>query len=240
MAEVKYKRIILKISGERFAGDNGFGIQADQLQDIAQQIYDVSQLGVQIGVVVGGGNFVRGKELISNLSIEEVTAHHMGMISTSLNALALRDALRSIGANSETLTSVPLGGISELYRVNRAKKMLEKGVIVLLACGTGQAFFTTDTHAALCGLQTSADIVLKGTQVDGVYDKDPEKNHDAVLYPEVSFDEAIEKNLAAMDSTAFALCREHHMPILVFNIWKKGNLLKIVQGNKIGTLVTNN
>ncbi len=234
----KIKRALLKISGEFFGEESrgGTGISQSQLAEVASQIKTVHERGVQLACVVGGGNIFRGKDANTN-TLEDTTAHQMGMLATAINAMALRDILRSMSVAAEVLTSVPLGNIAKPYSADLARQLLDLGTIVICAGGTGNPFFTTDTAAVLRALETHCDVVLKGTQVDGVYDRDPRKFPDARKYDTLTMDEALDQKLAVMDATAFTLCRENKLPMIVFNIHVAGNLLRVVTGEACGTRV---
>ena len=230
----KFKRVLLKFSGEALAPKDGKGIDEEKLNFFAQEIKKVVDLGVQIGIVVGGGNIVRGAQI---KGISRITGDYMGMLATVINALALSDVLNSIGLKAKVLTSTFMEPYAERYSKNRAITSLQNGEILIFAGGTSNPFFTTDSAAALKAIEIEADILLKGTNVDGVYDDDPRKNPNARLLKHVSFKEVIEKELKVMDLTAFTLCKENNMPIRVFNIHQQDNFLKIIKGEDIGTLV---
>lgn len=213
----------------------------EEVVHISKQIFEAQQLGCQIAVVIGGGNILRGSQFkANNQVIEEATAHYMGMMATIINGLALQDALENVGCQTRLMSAIKMDGVCEPYIRRRAKRHLEKGRIVILGAGTGSPFVTTDTAAAFRSMELGANILLKATRVDGVYSEDPEKNPHAVLYSELDFQTAIEKNLRVMDSTAISHCMEHDMPLMVFNFRKDGNIVKAVTGEKVGTLVTNN
>ncbi len=236
----QFRRVILKLSGESLAHSGQRGISMDEVVAIARQIKTAHDLGCQIAVVVGGGNILRGGQFKSSggQSIQEATAHYMGMLATVINALAMQDALESLGCQTRVMSAIRMDGVSEPFIRRRAIRHLEKRRIVILAAGTGAPFVTTDTAAANRGLELDADIVLKATRVDGVYSEDPEKNPHAVLYRELSYETVIEKNLKVMDSTAIAQCRTHDLPILVFNFKKEGNIVKAVTGQPVGTKIS--
>ena len=234
----RFKRVILKLSGESFTRAGERGISMEEVVQIARQIEGARQLGCQIAVVIGGGNILRGAQFKDgSTSIHEATAHYMGMLATVINGLALQDALESIGAQTRLMSAIRMDGVCEPYLRRRAQRHLEKGRIIILAAGTGGPFVTTDTAAALRALELEADVVMKATRVDGVYSDDPEKNPHAVLYRELDFSTVLEKNLRVMDSTAIAHCMEHEMPILVFNYRKDGNIQRAIRGDKVGTLI---
>ncbi len=234
MSEVKYKRILLKLSGEALAGDKKVGINDEVVSQITAKIKEVSDLGVEVGVVVGGGNFWRGR---SSEKMDRVTADHMGMLATLMNALALSDALEQHGAVTRVLSAVEVRQMAEPYIRKRAVRHLEKGRIVIFACGTGNPYFSTDTGAALRATEIGADVFLKATMVDGVYDKDPKIYPDAKRYEKVTHDEVLKSNLKVMDATAAALCRDNNTKILVFSMEDPDNIVRIVKGENLGTLV---
>jgi uridylate kinase len=234
MSDVKYKRILLKLSGEALAGDKKVGIDDDVVREITSKVKEVSDLGVEVAIVVGGGNFWRGR---SSEKMDRVTADHMGMLATMMNALALSDALEQHGAVTRVLSAVEIRQMAEPYIRKRAVRHLEKGRIVIFACGTGNPYFSTDTGAALRATEIGADIFMKATMVDGVYDKDPHVYPDAVRYERVSHDEVLKSNLKVMDATAAALCRDNHTKILVFSMEDPDNIVKIVKGANLGTIV---
>lgn len=234
-----YQRVVLKISGESFAQRGERGISMDEVVLIARQTVRAAAQGVQIAIVIGGGNILRGAQFTSgNSSIQEATAHYMGMLATVMNGLALQDALESLGAQTRLLTAIRMDGVAEPYIRRRARRHLEKGRIVILAAGTGSPFVTTDTAAAQRALELEANVLLKATRVDGVYSDDPEKNPHAILYSELTYQAVRQQNLRVMDPTAIAQCMEHKMPILVFNFRKEGNIERAVRGEKVGTIIT--
>ena len=234
MADIKYKRILLKLSGEALAGEKKIGIDDDVVRTITAKIKEVSDLGVQVAIVVGGGNFWRGR---SSEKMDRVTADHMGMLATLMNSLALSDALEQHGAVTRVLSAIDVRQMAEPYIRKRAVRHLEKGRIVIFACGTGNPYFSTDTGAALRATEIGADIFLKATMVDGVYDKDPNKYPDAVRYEKVTHDEVLSSNLKVMDATAAALCRDNKTKIYVFSMEDPDNIVRVVKGENIGTLV---
>jgi uridylate kinase len=237
-ATLPYKRIILKLSGESFAPSGQRGIAMGEVVDIAAQTYRAAQLGVEIGIVIGGGNILRGAQFTAgNSSIQEATAHYMGMLATVINGLALQDALESLGCATRLMSAVRMDGVAEPFIRRRAKRHLEKGRIVILAGGTGAPFVTTDTAAAQKAMELEADILMKATRVDGVYTADPEKDSTATLFKHLTYKEVRDKNLKVMDSTAIAHCMEHDLPILVFNYRVDGNIERAVKGEDIGTLI---
>jgi uridylate kinase len=234
----KYRRVVLKLSGESFSRAGERGISMEEVVHISKQIHRAQQLGCQIAVVIGGGNILRGAQFkAGSTSIQEATAHYMGMLATVINGLALQDALESIGCETRLMSAIRMDGVAEAYIRRRARRHLEKGRIIILAAGTGGPFVTTDTAASLRALELEAEVVMKATRVDGVYSEDPEKNPHAVLYRELDFGTVLEKHLRVMDSTAITHCMEHKMPILVFNYRKDGNIQRAVQGDKVGTLI---
>ena len=237
MAEVTFKRILLKLSGEALLGKEDYGIDPDIIHRIAVEISDVSKLGIQIAVVIGGGNIFRGAGLAES-GIDRVTGDHMGMLATVVNSLALQDALESINADARVMSAVSVHDVCEDYIRRRAIRHLEKGRVVICAGGTGNPFFTTDTAAALRAIEIGADIVLKATKVDGVYSADPVKDPSAVRFDQLGYDQVIESKLGVMDANAIVLCRGQDMPIRVFNVFDEGNLVRIMQGESIGTLVS--
>ncbi|HIW15631.1 MAG TPA: UMP kinase [Firmicutes bacterium] len=233
--EPKYKRILLKLSGESLAGQAGHGIDFETVQRICHPIKKVVDLGVQVGIVVGGGNFWRGR---SSGSMDRTRADHMGMLATVINALGVADGLEQEGLEVRVQTAIAMQQVAEPYIRNRAVRHLEKGRVVVFGCGTGNPFFSTDTAAALRAAEIDADVVLKATMVDGVYDSDPKVNPNAKRYDTVSFDDVLAHNLKVMDSTAASLCRDNHLPILVFSIEDEENIVRAVCGDNVGTLVT--
>jgi uridylate kinase len=235
-SEVKYKRILLKLSGEILAGEKGSGIDPDVLNGLCRQIHEVISLGVEVGIVIGGGNIFRGVQAGSQ-GLDRVTGDYMGMLATAINALALQDRLEADGVYTRVLSAIEMREISEPYIKRRATRHLEKGRVVIFACGTGNPFFTTDTAASLRAMEVGAEVLLKGTKVDAVYDSDPVKNRDAKPFGKISFMDVLQKGLRVMDAAAISLCMENKLPIVVFNIGVEGNLRRIVTGESIGTLV---
>lgn len=234
-----YKRIVLKLSGESFAATGERGISMQEVVHISSQTYRAKQQGVEIAIVIGGGNILRGAQFIAgNSSVHEATAHYMGMLATVINGLALQDALESLGCETRLMSTLKCDGVAEPFIRRRASRHLEKGRIVILAGGTGAPFVTTDTAAAQKALELEADILMKATRVDGVYSDDPEKNPHAVFYRDLTFEQVRNQNLRVMDPTAIAHCMEHNLPILVFNYRTDGNIEKAVRGEAIGTRVT--
>lgn len=231
-----YKRILLKLSGEALMGTDAYGINRQTISEIVSEIKEVAELGVEIGVVIGGGNIFRGVAPAAT-GMDRATADYMGMLATVMNGLALQDAMRMAGLNSRVQSALDIEQVVEPYIRGKAIRYLEQGRIVIFAAGTGNPFFTTDTAAALRGAEIGAQIVLKATKVDGIYTADPKKDPTATRYDKISFDEAIARNLAVMDATAFALCRDQKLPINVFSIFKRGALKQVVLGGAEGTLV---
>lgn len=240
-ADLRYKRVILKLSGESLADSGGRGISGDETAEIARQIQQAHQSGCQIAIVIGGGNILRGAQFSSgNSLVHEATAHYMGMLATVINSLAMQDALESLGLQTRVMSAIPIEKIAETFIRRRAVRHLEKGRVVILAGGIGNPFVTTDTAAAQRALELEADVVLKATRVDGVYSEDPEKNPHAVLYDSLSYSDVVSKNLKVMDATAIALCQEHGKSILVFNFKKDGNIVKAISGDTVGTWIGKN
>ena len=234
----KYRRIVLKLSGECFSRAGERGIVMDEVMHAARQIQLTHRLGCQIAIVIGGGNILRGAQFISkNAGVQQGTAHYMGMLATVINGLALQDALESVGCDTRLMSAIPMDVVCEPYIRRRADHHLKHGRIIILAAGTGGPFVTTDTAAALRALELGADILLKATKVDGVYSDDPEKNPHAVMFPELDYATVLSKNLRVMDSTAVTHCAEHKMPIMVFNYKKDGNIQRAVTGEALGTLI---
>ena len=239
MVNIKYKRILLKLSGEALMGSDAFGVNPETINKIVKEIKNTVSLGVEIAIVIGGGNIFRGVAL-GAAGMDRATADYMGMLATVMNSLALQDAMKHAGINSRVQSAINIDQIVEPYVRGKAIKYLEDKKIVIFAAGTGNPFFTTDTAAALRAMEINADIMIKATKVDGIFSEDPEKNHKAKMYTQVTFDEVINKNLKVMDATAFTLCRDQKLPIAVFNIFKKNTLKNILLGKKEGTLVSMN
>ncbi|MGK2926001.1 MAG: UMP kinase [Lysobacterales bacterium] len=237
MAEKAYQRILLKLSGEALLGDEDYGIDPKIIHRIAAEIREVIRQEIQVAVVIGGGNIFRGAGLAQS-GIDRVTGDHMGMLATVMNALALQDALERVGAFARVMSAISVHDVCEDYIRRRAIRHLEKGRVVVCAGGTGNPFFTTDTAAALRAIEIGADILLKATKVDGVYSADPRKDSNAELYERLGYDRVIESKLGVMDANAIVLCRDQRMPIRVFNVFDEGNLVRIVKGEAIGTLVS--
>lgn len=232
----KYRRILLKLSGEALMGEDSYGINRATIQAIVKQIKTVVDMNVQVAVVIGGGNIFRGVAPAAE-GMDRATADYMGMLATVMNALALQDAMRHIGLVSRVQSALNIEQVAEPYIRGKAIRYLEEGRVVIFGAGTGNPFFTTDTAAALRGLEINADIVMKATKVDGIYTDDPKTHPDAMRYSNISFDEAINKNLKVMDATALTLCRDQKMPISVFSIFKEGALMRVVMGEDEGTFV---
>ncbi len=233
---LKYKRILLKFSGEALMGPGDFGLDAATLKAVVSQVKELRGLGVEVGIVVGGGNIFRGAQ-IQGSGIQRTTGDHMGMMATVINALALRDVIESMGMKSQVLSAMSIEGVSKGFNANDAKKQLADGEVLVFAAGTGSPCFTTDTAAALRGIEIDAEIVLKATKVDGIYSADPVKDSNATRFQTLTYNEVIQKNLQVMDMTAFVLCRDHSMPIRVFDMFKDNAVIRIVQGEDEGTLV---
>lgn len=233
---VKYSRVLLKFSGEALMGQDGFGLNADILRQVVSEVKSLRDLGVEVGLVVGGGNIFRGAQ-IAGAGIERTTGDHMGMLATVINALALRDVIEDMGMEAKVVSAMSIEGISVAFNANQAKKDMAKGQVVIFSAGTGSPYFTTDSAAALRGIEVGADIVLKATKVDGIYSADPVKDPSATLYTNLTFNEVIDRKLAVMDMTAFILCKENNMPIRVFDMFKESALIRIVKGEDEGTLV---
>jgi uridylate kinase len=236
MSSIAYKRVLLKLSGEALMGDDAYGINRQTIERMCKEIGGVTALGIELAVVIGGGNIFRGVAG-GSAGMDRATADYMGMLATVMNALALQDALRQVGVSSRVQSALDIEQVVEPYIRPKALRYLEEGKVVIFAAGTGNPFFTTDTAAALRGAEVGAEIVLKATKVDGVYSADPMKDPAAVRYQRISFDEAIGRNLKVMDATAFALCRDQRLPIKVFSIFKEGALARVVMGEDEGTLV---
>jgi len=232
----QYKRILLKLSGEALMGENSYGINQSVVSRIVAEIKEINTMGIEIAIVVGGGNIFRGMKS-ANDSIERVTADYMGMLATVMNALALQDAMKQVELVPRIQSALRIEQVVEPYVRNKAIRYLKEGWIVIFAAGTGNPFFTTDTAAALRGMEMNVDIMLKATKVDGIYTSDPKKDHQATRYEKISFDEAIAKNLQVMDATALTLCRDQKLPLNVFSIFKSGALKRIIMGENEGTYV---
>ncbi|MBK56445.1 MAG: UMP kinase [Flavobacteriaceae bacterium] len=231
-----YKRILLKLSGEALLGERQYGIDPNRINQYAKDIKSVTKNGVQVAIVIGGGNIFRGVSAASN-GMDRVQADYMGMLATVINGLALQSALEEISTPTRLQTAIKIEAVAEAYIKRKAVRHLEKSRVVIFGGGTGNPFFTTDSAAVLRAIEINADVILKGTRVDGIYDSDPELNHNATMFHDISFDKVLDKNLQIMDSTAFTLSKENKLPIVVFNMNKKGNLKNILEGKKIGTTV---
>ena len=236
METVRYKRILLKLSGESLMGSRDYGIDSGVLSVFAEEIRTVKDLGVEVGIVIGGGNIYRGIDNSVD-GIDKVTGDHMGMLATVINALALQNALEKHGLFTRCQTAINMERIAEPFIRRRAIRHLEKGRIVIFAAGTGNPYFTTDTAAALRAIEIEADVILKGTRVDGIYDSDPEKNASAIRFPEISYLDVLKKDLRVMDLTAITLCKENKLPIIIFNMNTPGNLRRVVLGEGVGSKV---
>ncbi len=234
---LKYKRILLKLSGESLVGPSGFGIDANRLDHYSKEIKSITDLGAEVAIVIGGGNIFRGLDA-NKSGINRVTGDHMGMMATVINGLALQSALERHGNYTRLISAIEMKEIAEPFIRRRAIRHLEKGRIVIFSAGTGSPYFTTDSAAALRANEIDAEVILKGTRVDGIYNEDPEKNPNAIKYDQLSFDQVISAGLNVMDMTAFTLCQENNLPIIVFDINEDGNLKQIVEGQAIGTLVS--
>jgi len=232
-----YNRVLLKLSGESLMGNRQYGIDEERLAEYAAQIKEVAAMGVQLGIVIGGGNIFRGLSGAAK-GFDRVKGDQMGMLATVINSIALSSALNAAGVKASVLTAIRMEPVGEYYSKNRATELLEQGYVVIIAGGTGNPFFTTDTASALRGVEIEADVFLKGTRVDGVYTADPEKDPSAVKFDSITFDEVYRLNLKVMDLTATTMCRENNLPVIVFDMDTYGNLVKVVQGSNIGTKVT--
>ncbi len=232
----RYRRILLKLSGEALGGEHDTGIEAAALEHVASEVKEVHDLGLEIAVVLGGGNIFRGNSEQAR-SIDRVTADQMGMLATVINSLALQDALERQGVHTRVMSAIEMRSVAEPYIRRRAVRHLEKGRVILIAAGTGNPYFTTDSAAALRAMETRAEVILKATKVDGVYDSDPLQNPGARRFDEITYMEVLERGLKVMDATAISLCMDNQMPIMVFDLWKKGSIRKAVMGERIGSLV---
>jgi uridylate kinase len=234
----KYKRVLLKISGEGFCKEGSSGIDPDELENIARQCVEVSKMGVQLAVVVGGGNFIRGATFSKDGHFPRATADYMGMLSTVINAVALQETMERMGQPTRVLSAISVYSICEPFIRRRAVRHLEKGRAIILAAGTGNPYFTTDTCAPLRATEIEANVLLKATKVDGIYSADPKKDPTAKFYPEVTYDQVIRDELKVMDMTAFAMAKQQRIPLVVFNMKKEGNIARVVRGEKVGTSIT--
>lgn len=236
MSDLAYRRILLKLSGEALMGSEDYGIDPKIINRLAREVIEAQQTGAEVALVIGGGNIFRGAGLAAT-GMDRVTGDHMGMLATIINALAMQDALEKLGARCRVMSAIKINQICEDYIRRRAVRHLEKGRVVIFAAGTGNPFFTTDSGAALRAIEINADLLLKATKVDGVYDKDPKKHADAVRFESLSYDEVLSRDLQVMDTAAFALCRDAGLPLRIFDMDQPGQLLKILHGEAIGTLV---
>ncbi|MDA9550452.1 UMP kinase [Flavobacteriaceae bacterium] len=234
---MKYKRILLKLSGEALMGKKNFGIDPERLQDYATDIKQIVDLGVQVAIVIGGGNIFRGFSNNDDHKIDRVQGDHMGMLATVINGLALQSTLENSGAPTRLQTAIEINEVAEPFIRRKAIRHLEKGRVVIFGGGTGNPYFTTDSAAVLRAIEIESDVILKGTRVDGIYDEDPEKNINAIKFDNISFEDVLRKGLKVMDTTAFTLSQENKLPIIVFDMNKRGNLLRLISGEKIGTTV---
>ncbi len=232
-----YKRVLLKISGEGFCEEGGFGIDAKELENIAHQCVDVARMGVQLAIVVGGGNFIRGATFSETGHIPRATADYMGMLGTILNAVALQETMEKFGQPTRVQSAISVYSVAEPFIRRRAIRHLEKGRVVILAAGTGNPFFTTDTCAALRSAEIHADVLLKATKVDGIYSADPKKNPDAKLYERITYEQVHREQLGVMDLTAITLCMERKIPLVVFNLKQPGNIARVLRGERVGTTI---
>ena len=232
----RYDRILLKLSGEAMAGPLSFGIDPDRVKGLAHEVAAIAEAGVQTGVVVGGGNIFRGIALVAK-NMDRVTGDHMGMLATVINSLALQDALEQIGVHTRVMSAIEMHQVAEPYIRRRAIRHLEKGRVVIFAAGTSNPYFSTDTAATLRALEIKAQIIAKATKVDGVYDKDPMKHPEAVMYSEITYTEVLSKSLGVMDSTSIAMCRDNRLPIIVFNLNTIGNIMRMSMGEPVGTVI---
>lgn len=237
MSALRYRRILLKLGGEALAPENGYGIDPNEADKVVGQIRRLRELGVEVALVIGAGNLWRGVDGLAH-GMERATADHMGMLATVMNALALADALRRAGLDPRVMTAIAMTAVAEPYIRGRAIRHMEKGRTILLAAGTGNPFFTTDTAAALRAVEINAEVLIKATKVDGVYDKDPKRYPDAVRYDKIPYSQALVSRIGVMDSTAFSLCMDNDMPIIVLDLWQPGSLEKAVLGQPVGTLVS--
>ncbi|MCD6246033.1 UMP kinase [candidate division WOR-3 bacterium] len=236
MSRPRYKRIVLKLSGEVLSGGRSV-ISPDIVNKLTDEIIEIHSYGIDVGIVIGGGNIVRGEEAVEKLGIERTQADYMGMLATVINSLAVQSALEKKGVFTRVMTAIPMANVAESYIRRRAIRHLEKGRIVIFSCGTGNPYFSTDTAAALRAIEINADIVMKGTKVDGVFNGDPVKNKDAVLLHKVSYLQFIRNGYRALDTTAVSLCMENNLPIAVFNLYKKDNMKNIIMGKDVGTII---
>jgi uridylate kinase len=239
LSKLKFKRVLLKLTGEAVSGEGGYGIDQRVVKDIALEIKEVHEMGIEIAVVIGGGNIFRGSTAANN-GMDRVTADYMGMLATIMNGLALQDALEKVGVHTRMLTAIEMRQVAEPYVRRRALRHMEKGRVVIFAGGTGSPYFTTDTTASLRALEINADAILKATKVDGVYSADPVKDKNAVKFTDLTYMDVLQKDLKVMDATAISLCRDNNLPIIVFSLKNKGNVKRVLSGEKIGTIVKGN
>ena len=232
-----YNRVLLKISGEGFCHEGGFGIEASELENIARQCVDVAKMGVQLAIVVGGGNFIRGATFADDGHIPRATADYMGMLSTVINALALQETMEKFGQPTRVLSAISVHSVAEPFIRRRAIRHLEKGRAIVLAAGTGNPFFTTDTCASLRATEIEADVLLKATKVDGIYTSDPKKNTDAKLYNDITYEQVLADDLRVMDLTAITMCKQQKLPLVVFNLKTPGNIMRVMRGEPVGTKI---
>jgi uridylate kinase len=237
MAEPIYKRILLKLSGEALAAGQGFGVDNNRVHEIAAEVADVHRLGIQIGLVVGGGNFFRGVAEQAK-DMDRVSADHMGMLATMINALALQDALEKQDVHTRVMSAIEMNQVAEPFIRRRAIRHLEKDRVVIFGAGTGNPYFSTDTAASLRAMEIKAEVIMKATKVEGIYDSDPNKNKDAKMFDRITFTDVLKLGLRVMDATAISLCRENNLPILIFNLNRQGNIRRVCLGEKIGSVVT--
>ena len=238
MAELKYRRILLKLGGEALAGEGGFGINPSQAAFVAAKVANVVGMGAQVALVIGGGNLWRGKQDGLDHGMERVTADHMGMLATVMNSLALQDALERVGLPTRVLTGIEVRAVAEPYIQRRALRHLEKGRVIIFGAGTGNPYFTTDTAASLRAMEIDADVLIKATKVDAVYDSDPKKNKDAKRFDHLTYIQALNMRVGVMDSTAMAMCMDNNLPILVLNLWQENALEMAMVGEAVGTIIT--
>lgn len=235
MSKLRFQRVLLKLSGEAMMGSRGFGLDPDAVVDITSEIKEVYELGVQLAIVIGGGNIFRGRD---SASMDRTTADYIGMLATLINALTLQESLEKAGVPTRVQSALSMEQLAEPYIRRRAVRHLEKGRIVIFGAGTGNPYFSTDTAAALRAMEMNAEVIMKGSRVDGIYDKDPEKHTDAELYKQLTYIDCLQKNLKVMDATAISLCMDNNLEIKVFNLFKKGNIRRIVEGEDIGSTVS--
>lgn len=238
MAELRYRRILLKLGGEALAGEGGFGINPRQAEFVARRVVNVANLGIQVALVIGGGNLWRGKQDGLDHGMERVTADHMGMLATVMNSLALQDALERMGLPTRVMTGIEVRAVAEPYIQRRAVRHLEKGRVIIFGAGTGNPYFTTDTAASLRAMEIDADVLIKATKVDAVYDSDPKKNPNAKRFDHLTYIEALNMRVGVMDSTAMAMCMDNDLPIMVLNLWQENALEQAMLGEPIGTTIT--